>query len=152
MKKIHLRGKTYNKLYAIVDDEDYIKLSKFKWFYNKGYAIRTLIKNKNKKIIKMHREVMGALNHTKPIDHIDRNPLNNTKNNLRFCTYFENSRNTGIYKNNTSGFKGVYWHKNRKKWQSSVIKNGKWINLGIFEDKNLAIEARKNYNKNEQYR
>ena len=56
--------------------------------------------------IKMQWLIMG-----KYYDHIDRNTLNNRKNNLRPATSTENSQNRSKYKNNTSGFTGVIWDK-----------------------------------------
>ena len=144
MRKIHLKGKT-NQI-AIVDNDDYPHLSQFNWYNNKGYAIRVTSRKSGHKIIKMHREVMDALDNETPIDHIDRNKLNNQKINLRFCTASENMINsTPNRKNNTSGVKGVYWHKNRKKWQVFVTRNKHIIYLGFYADKQYAITVRQSF-------
>ena len=76
------------------------------------------------------------------LDHRDRNPLNNRKSNLRFCTHAENMRNRGIPKNNTSGYKGVV--KNGKGWAAQIGINKKTICIGFFKDKLPAAIA---YNK-----
>jgi hypothetical protein len=56
----------------------------------------------------------------------------NRLENLRFVTQQENNRNSSLNKNNTSGLKGVSFHKNRNKWCAHIAINGKKINLGYF--------------------
>jgi len=80
----------------------------------------------------------------KGVDHIDRNPLNNRKSNLRRCNQSQNISNSKIPVHNTSGFKGAYFNKNRGVWQSYINKNKKHIYLGAFKTKIAAAEA---YNK-----
>lgn len=77
-------------------------------------------------------------------DHIDRNPLNNRKENLRPATHTENARNSSISKNNTSGFTGVYMCKqnNWERWRAEICVNKNRIVLGHFIDKTDAIKAR----------
>lgn len=75
-------------------------------------------------------------------DHIDRNPLNNRKNNLRTATKAENARNKNKQKNNTSGVSGVGWHKASNMWYARITVNNKQVWLGCFADKNDAITAR----------
>jgi hypothetical protein len=74
-------------------------------------------------------------------DHINGDPLDNRKENLRICTAAENQRNRGANKNNTSGFKGVSWSKRDKIWRAGIGHDGKDIKLGCFEDKEEAARA-----------
>lgn len=76
------------------------------------------------------------------IDHIDRNTLNNRIENLREITQSCNMRNTGNFKNNTSGVKGVYFHKQRNNWYSFIYINNKKYNLGSFDDFIEAVATR----------
>ena len=78
------------------------------------------------------------------IDHHDGNTLNNLEDNLRICTFAQNSHNGKIRINNTSGWKGVYWHKNTKKWMALIIVNYKPIFLGYFDIKEDAAKAYNN--------
>jgi hypothetical protein len=59
-------------------------------------------------------------------------------------TNIDHLKSINIPKNNTSGFKGVCYLKNRKKWQASLMIKGKTIHLGTFERIEDAIRARKN--------
>jgi hypothetical protein len=145
MKKIDISTTKYPNTFAIVDDEDFEYLNQFRWHCSQGYAYRRFYyKNKKSKIIGMHRFIMKAPK-DKLVDHINMNPLDNRKSNLRICGKRENSINGKIKSNNTSGYKGV--HKNTKsktKWRVNLKHNGKQICVGYFNDK---IEAAKAYNK-----
>jgi hypothetical protein len=67
------------------------------------------------------------------IDHINGNVKNNSPENLRLATNAQNQWNRGAYRNNTSGFKGVHWHKQRQKWQAGIKHHGKPRHLGLFD-------------------
>ena len=78
----------------------------------------------------------------KGFDHIDRNPLNNRKYNLRQATKQENAMNASLSSNNTSGIIGVSFSKPHKKWKSYITFNRKQIYLGLYINKEDAIKAR----------
>jgi hypothetical protein len=86
----------------------------------------------------MHWVIMGE----KWYDHIDRDPFNNRKNNLRKTTRVENNRNRSIAKNNTVGITGIYWNKRNNNWRSSITVNRERIELGSYKNKEDAIIAR----------
>lgn len=144
MKKIKLKGKHGKGKFALVDDEDYELVSLFKWFPTKlGYVRSTSIINNKKINISLHILIMKHDN-KKHIDHKNGNPLDNRKNNLRFCTRSQNYMNKkGAYKNSTSKYKGVHWRKGRNTWRAGIGIDGKAIHLGTFK---LEIEAAKAYN------
>lgn len=81
----------------------------------------------------MSRMVGRELLHKEEVDHIDCNPLNNQRGNLRIATRAENQRNRGRTKNNASGHKGVYWIPLMKRWRAQVRVNGKLIHLGYSD-------------------
>lgn len=76
------------------------------------------------------------------IDRIDVNG-NYELGNCKWSTRTEQVRNIRIPKRNTSGHKGVSWNKQRSKWHSRIAVNGKEIHLGLFDNIEDAIEARK---------
>jgi hypothetical protein len=65
------------------------------------------------------------------VDHINGNLLDNRRENLRACTAGENSRNKKMHKNNKTGFKGVYPH--REKFCAQIRANGVKYRLGAFD-------------------
>ena len=75
------------------------------------------------------------------IDHKDRVVSNNQLENLRLCTLSQNQWNRLKQKNNTSGYKGVSWHKQGKKWRAIIQIYYKYINLGLFPTKEEAASA-----------
>lgn len=133
-------------LFAIVDDGDYEFLSGFRWFADKGgntfYARRNSA-GSNVRKIRMHREIMRA-GSEEEVDHINGNGLDNRRSNLRICNHSENQRNGKKYKNNTTGYKGVSWHKQHKKYYAKIRVNNKDIFLGLFLNPEDAARA---YNK-----
>ena len=91
---------------AVVSEEDYGYLSKFKWTYGSGYAVRRR-PGSNRAHVLMHRLIMGVDGSPGfEIDHADMDRLNNTRENLRFVTRSQNIANKPS-KGNVSGFKGV---------------------------------------------
>ena len=109
----------------------------------KGYRVIKI----NKKVYKAHRLIWiyhnGDIEDGLFIDHIDRNPLNNKIENLRLATRSQNGSNATKNITNTSGYKGVSWHKRSKKWMASIKYNCKTINIGGFSTAELASEAYK---------
>ncbi len=66
------------------------------------------------------------------IDHINMIKLDNSINNLRNATHFQNMQNVSTSKRNKSGFKGVCFHRRDKVWQASIGFNGKLHHIGSF--------------------
>ena len=128
---------------TIVDSSDYEELSKNKWYYStKGYAVRDEFINGKKVKIWMHRRVSNPpLN--KQVDHINHDKLDNRRDNLRHCTNQENHANKPLNKTNSSGYKGVSFHKETGKWRAAIEIKGKKISLGLHHD---IKEAAKAYN------
>src|SRR5690625_2974198 len=86
----------------------------------------------------MHKLLCPSENQT---DHINRDSLDNRKNNLRAATGSLNTANRGMQSNNTSGYKGVSWAKGSGKWSVDVWINRKKHYLGLFECKHEAARV-----------
>ena len=113
----------------------------------KGYLGVCLINNRVKHTIYIHQIVCWVFHPDNPdnkptVDHIDRNPLNNRPENLRWATRKEQIDNQGMPSTNTSGVSGVCWHKKHKKWQVNLSENGEQKYFGYFEDFQLAKTKR----------
>lgn len=142
MKEIQLtQGK-----FALVDDEDFEWLNRWKWCVDKGgntfYAQRRLstIGGKCHKI-KMHHAILGKPPKSFEVDHCDGNGLNNQRKNLRFVTRRQNQQNQRNGRKKSSQYPGVYWDKRDKKWIARIQINGKSNNLGYFVDEFEAFES-----------
>jgi hypothetical protein len=141
MRKIKL---TQGKV-ALVDNEDFNGLNKYKWYAQKGglhtyYAGRkTLLPNGKQVAIYMHREILGTPQ-TLLSDHINGNGLDNQRNNLRVVTARQNRQNLHSG-NRTSAYPGVSWHKHGGKWTAQLGVKDTVMYLGLFASEKQAFDA-----------
>jgi hypothetical protein len=124
MKRIPLgNGKS-----AMVDDNDFAHLSKWRWCDNgNGYARRNAGKQ-GKQF--MHRVILGASDGSH-VDHVNGDSLDNRRLNLRYATQRQNVQNGKIRKTNLLGIKGV--SRNRLKFRARIVINGSERHLGSFD-------------------
>jgi hypothetical protein len=135
---------------ALVDDEDFERVNQYKWqLRHDGYPARDVYsgggranRNEYRYTEYLHNCVMGA----KWVDHIDGNPLNNTRDNLRLCTRGQNRSNSAkvsTYRGRPplSQYKGVTRKKNR--WYAQLVHNRKHYSLGYFDRE---VDAARAYN------
>jgi len=130
-----------------VDPADYKRLKKYEWFViKKGklcYVRRHAASDKGKeKLIYLHQEIIDVPKGM-VIDHINHNPMDNRKANLRAATHSQNicnrrKRSGAKY----SKYKGVSWRKDSHKWVARITSQKKGIHLGCFEKE---IDAAKAY-------
>jgi hypothetical protein len=134
---------------AIVDDKDFDRLNAHKWCAEKQrtgkfYAARGIWIPPIIHHVYMHREIMNAPKGL-DVDHIrEQDTLDNRRSNLRLATRSQNMCNQRKRKDNISGYKGVHWHNQAKKWQAQININGKGISLGLYsavEDAARAYDA-----------
>lgn len=119
------------------DLEDYDRIKEHAWLENNGYIV-TSIENKH---VLLHRFILDVSDFKIQVDHIGHKPYDNRKKYLRICSNTENQHNKGINKNNTSGFTGI--NEQHGKWRAYIWRNSKYIHLGMFDNKEDAIAARK---------
>lgn len=122
---------------ALVDDEDFEVLNKYKWHaYKSGnlyYAGRGVYENGKVYSVKMHRQILGLTNPKIHCDHKNGNGLDNSRNNLRQCTHAQNQRNVSARACNRSGFKGVSWHSRDERWEVRIRIAGEKKHIGYFK-------------------
>ena len=135
--RIGLTSNTKKEFYVDVDDYDIV--CEYCWMEHitDGYSRLEAKDAEIKKMISL-TQLLGCQRY----DHIDRNPLNNRRYNLRPCTIAENSRNRTKHSNNTSGVMGVCWSKNDHIWLARIGVNQQKIHIGSFANKEDAIVAR----------
>lgn len=117
---------------TFVSPEDFPLLDRQYWSYDRNYAIGGI----NRKMHLLHRVVLGAVK-GQNVDHINRDKLDNRRENLRFVTRSQNS----INRSNKNQFRGVRNEDGR--WRASIGVNRKCIKLGTFK---TAEEAALAYN------
>ncbi len=144
MKLIDISTPNFPNTFVMVDDEDFERMNAFKWCpsNSKLYALREVRGNGFRKNVRMHRLIMEA----KPgevVDHINGEPLDNRRSNLRLCTIAQNCQNRHKQKPSSSGFRGVSSAEKGKFFQCAISSNNERIHLGLFVS---AIEAAKAYN------
>ena len=122
------------------DLEDYEKIKDYCWYESTdGYVVTHDCGDDR---VRLQRFIMDPLKNSM-IGYMNRNPFDNRKSNLRIVTRAQSMWGSKKRKDNTSGFTGVYFIKRSKKWKAEIKVNGKLIRLGVYFNKNDAIEARK---------
>lgn len=136
MKEITL----HNGMVAIVDDQDYERVSAHHWSAKKSrktwYAFRTVLTQP--RTVFMHRVILDAPTGTQ-VDHRDGNGLNNRRENIRLATHGQNMTNRETRRVNTSGYKGVVLRNGR--WLAQIKHNKRYYGLGLHDDPVAAAKA-----------
>jgi hypothetical protein len=129
-----LKGKTMiikiGKYQIIIDKEEYWRIRKYSYRPH-SRRDRIYFRRSNINTYYLHREIMNTPKGME-VDHINGNTFDCRKINMRNCTHTENTRNHNMQKNNTSGYKSVYWRKDRKKWVAKIRVNKKQIYIGSY--------------------
>lgn len=96
-------------------------------------------------LFRAHR-IIWAMVHgywPKQVDHINGDRADNRLCNLREVDNQQNQRNVRLTRNNTSGVCGVHWNRRANRWHARIGIDRRQISLGLFKDKNEAIQARR---------
>lgn len=133
MKKIKLTKGHF----AIVDDSDFDFLNQWKWYSHNGYGRRDAVIEGKKRIIHLHRLLCDG----EEIDHINGNPSDNRRQNLRAVTHKQNLQNQRPQTGKSSKYKGVSWNKTNKNWNAYIKNNRVKISLGVFKKEKDAARA-----------
>ncbi len=130
MSKLITLSKGYS---TIVDDEDYERLSEFKWYCIVSRGRHTTVVGYNKYSKKsqiMSRLIMDCPK-DRVVDHINHDTMDNRRSNLRICTRTQNGQNRNKQKA-LSQYKGLSWNKILKKWLVRIQVNNERLYLGLF--------------------
>jgi hypothetical protein len=141
MRKLALCGRRakQDRLVALIDDADYVAVAQFDWYpqlckSGRRPVMRHIFLPGKHATEFLHNFLIGVIG----VDHIDRNPLNNQRSNLRVATAGQNARNASKRRNaQTSAFKGVSLYRNGK-WVAQIQVDRRKVHLGYFA---TAIDA-----------
>lgn len=133
-------------IHTTIDNASYDDVMRYTWYvaYSKGkahlpYAVAHI--PKTKKLVRMHRLVLGLTDPYILCDHIDGNTLNNQTGNLRTCTRAENGWNARLRPDNRQGFKGVRLDARRGCYYAEIQAHNKRHFLGSFATPEEAHQA-----------
>jgi AP2 domain len=128
--------------HALIDVASYEKVSQHKWracVLENGRRVYAVTKMQGK-LIYLHRFILNAKEQFK-VDHARSRTLDNRSSEIRMCTNTQNSTNTVKRKGCTSRYKGVCWHKDRKKWRVAIVVKKRVISLGYHKSEEEAAVA-----------
>jgi hypothetical protein len=137
------------RCYAIVADDDFSRenLIVCRWNFDGHYATRSVTDSGRQRKVYLHRLVFthyhGALPIGAGVDHIDKDPMNNTPSNLRLSNQSLNTANGRLSRANTSGFKGVTRasRKTITMWTAQVMVHYRHLHLGCYKTPREAADA-----------
>ena len=118
---------------CIIDTDDLEKVSEYSWYVNpKGYILC-----RREETTYIHRLITSCPK-GKQVDHINRNKLDNRKENLRIVTNRQNCQNRALMPNNKTGYRGVYFENYTQKYRVQLVIDGKTMDFGRYEDIDVA--------------
>ena len=135
--KFTIESKTHGTFDILYSKEDEVIIQGHTWSIqkrrNKFYVATSIKGPDGKHRLKSLHSMIAGTPEGMETDHINGDTLDNRRQNLRVCTNSENQMNRGKPKNNTSGLKGVSFHKSTKKYQAYIYRDGRQIHLGVFD-------------------
>jgi len=124
-----------------IDAEDYPTVEHYRWRSMQGYARANVYGTAtNKRTTMFMHRLLLAPPAILDIDHIDGNPGNNRRSNLRLATRQQNAGNSKK-RAGSSQYKGVNWFKQHQKWHAQIGLNGHKKHLGLFDNEADAARA-----------
>lgn len=133
---------------SVISLEDFNRANELRgsWYarYHKSTKSYYAVGKIKQKTVLLHRWIMNITDKNIYVDHFHHDTLNNTRDNLRPCSYQGNTANSRHQSNRSSKYKGVTWDKSRQKWGSKIGVNSKTINIGRFKNE---LDAAVAYNK-----
>lgn len=139
----------YNNVQIQIDEEDKERIlaqleDGCNWYFSTktGQVLGWCVfHGKVKEKIALSRVIMRCYDKHLDVDHINNDRYDLRKQSLRVCSHQENCFNTRKHSNNTSGYKGVYFRKDRNVWYSRIRTKIGRINIGVFDTAEDAAKA-----------
>jgi hypothetical protein len=128
------------RAWTLVDVDVYDREKDNHWCWSKGYAVC----QRDSRMIYLHRLVVGAGPGGLPVDHVNRNKMDNRRVNLRRVNKRQDCQNKPSL-GGSSRHRGVNWDKTRRKWKAFAQLNGRYVHIGRFADEDTAAKAASNW-------
>jgi hypothetical protein len=132
--EVVIKSETFGDKIAYIDEGDIELFNSRNWHLSKArttfYLMCNMWKDGKNHAMYFHRIIMGFPK--EKVDHKDRNGLNNSRDNLRLANDKQSARNKGKFRNNRSGYKGVYLRSGR--FAAIINANGRQIHGGRYDD------------------
>lgn len=125
-----------------IDIEDIEKVKYHKWRVSHGHIVTGQPAKKQQKDLSWIILGIDSIENGMIVDHVDGNPSNNTRENLRYCSQSENTLNKNFTSNNTSGFIGVSFQKSKGRFDPEIRRNGIRCHLGYTKTLEEAVYKR----------
>ena len=126
--------------YIQVDDDVYEWANRYSWTAHQTRTTVSIQGSINGEYVTLSRLIMNAPPDMQ-VDHVNGDPLDNRRENLRLATNKQNSANKPKREGTSSVYKGVHWHRRDRRWRASIKHNYKSIHLGSFLDEEDAARA-----------
>lgn len=126
--------------FAIVDRELRGRADGHIWIFDHGYASKVFRNGGRPRKVYLHRFIVDVPAGS-DIDHKNSIGLDNRASNLRICNRSQNLANRGKSQSNTTGYKGVYYHRTNRKYVATMSVDNKSKYIGSFETPELASAA-----------
>jgi AP2 domain/HNH endonuclease len=132
--------KLSNGMQFLFSEEDRHIASAYSWCYSNGYVVARVPGINT--TMRFHRKILAAPEHLH-VDHIDGNPLNNCRENLRLTDRSGNMRNSSAKTTDTktSSYKGVSYCKSTGRWKSQITLDSGNMHVGRFDTEEQAAKA-----------
>lgn len=132
-------------LFAKIDQADADVVLSYSWHLRKTsgdhvYAQTSIRRGKSVKRLRMHHLIVPRMPGT-VTDHINGDTLDNRRANLRRCSVAQNCQNQALGKRNTSGYRGVSWQADKRRWRAYISVNGRKRFLGRYTQAEDAARA-----------
>lgn len=132
--------------WATVDAEDAEWVGRWRWNLHRAgakiYAGRSQWSKGRSRLVRMHRAILGLeAGDRRQGDHINRDTLDNRRENLRIVTHAQNGHNQTPQSGKTSRHRGVSWNRGSNRWVANIRANKRMIYLGKFTSEEDAAEV-----------
>lgn len=135
LEKEHIICKVANGKSFIFDLGDYEIVRQFAWFINSAGYVATKYNGRNQLL----QRLLLSPSKNEVVDHINRNPLDNRRCNLRIATRQQNQFNLGVFQNNRTGHKNICAVGG--KFAVYIKKDGKSMYFGRFTTLQKAVDT-----------